>query len=325
MVLTDGWVVIFQSTNFESFASLSDTDKRIQVFIDNNHNFPSQESFKIYQKDKNIIIAIQIKQWLFYNNKFLIKSKFETIATITPRRVFGDSKRALQLVAKHLGIDNLRFKQSCSQLLRKMVKNGKSAYDEYLEKNKLYFDMIDLNFCPNDVETFTDDPQTFIDHLFEHKYDLLFQAKVLNKIIKTSWTVRRMNDEHQKWTQEIQKLQSRNCSTKDIWSNVPELPSNVELLNSEKRICEEGIKMHHCIYTNYKYSILNHRMIAFHVDDFTCSFRLINNKLVFDQAQKAFNKYLTDDEMQLAQSMISYAEMLLDHNPQIKTNDELPW
>ena len=66
-------------------------------------------------------------------------------------------------------------------------------------------------------------------------------------------------------------------------------------------------------------------MIAFHVDDFTCSFRLINNKLVFDQAYKAFNKCLTDDEMQLAQSMISYAEMLLDHNPQIKPDNEIPW
>lgn len=325
MVLTDGWIVVYQRTNFESFASLSDVDKRIQVFIDNNHQFPSQESFKIYQKDKNVIIAYQIKQWLFYNNKFFIKSKFETIATITPKRVIGDSKRALQLVAKYLDIDYPRFKQSCSQLLRRMIKNGKSAYDEYLEKNKLYFGIIREDFRPNDVETFTDDPQAFIDHPFEHKHDLLFQAKVLNKVIKTSWTVRRMNDEHQKWTQKIQKLRSRNCSTKDIWPNVPELPSNVELINSEKRICEEGIKMHHCIYTNYKHLILDRKMIAFHVDDFTCSFRLINKNLIFDQAHKAFNKCLTIDEMQLAKSMISYANMLLDHNPQIKPNDEIPW
>lgn len=45
-------------------------------------------------------------------------------------------------------------------------------------------------------------------------------------------------------------------------------------------------------------------MIAFHVvnedGDFTCSFHICKDDIVFDQAYKAWNKRLTDSEMQFA-------------------------
>ena len=149
--------------------------------------------------------------------------------------------------------------------------------------------------------------------------DLLYQAKKLNRIVKTSWSPRRIHDEHMKWTEEIHQLKTRNCSTEPIWEKCIKLPEGVTLLNSEKEIANEGSNMHHCIYTNYCGALKNKRMIAFHVvnkdGDFTCSFRIKDNQIEFDQAYKAWNKRLTDFEMELAQSLKHYVIALIDLNP----------
>lgn len=156
--------------------------------------------------------------------------------------------------------------------------------------------------------------------------DLLHQAKILNRVVKTSWSSRRIHDEHMKWTEEIHQLKTRNCSTEPIWKKNITLPKNVILLNSEKAIANEGSSMHHCIYTNYCRQLTNRTMIAFHVinndGDFTCSFKIQNNKVQFDQAFKAWNKRLTDSETRFAQSLESYVLDLLALNPiWTKTNE----
>ena len=60
-------------------------------------------------------------------------------------------------------------------------------------------------------------------------------------------------------------------------------------------------------------------MIAFHVvnkdGDFTCSFRLRNNQIEFDQANKAWNQRLKDSEMEIAQSLKHYVIALIALNP----------
>jgi hypothetical protein len=98
-----------------------------------------------------------------------------------------------------------------------------------------------------------------------------------------------------------------------------ELPKGVTLLNSEKAIANEGSSMHHCIYTNYCGRLKNKAMIAFHVanedGDFTCSFRFRNNQIEFDQAYKAWNKRLTDSEMEFAKSLKHYVVALIALNP----------
>ena len=134
-----------------------------------------------------------------------------------------------------------------------------------------------------------------------------------------SWSPRRIHDEHMKWTEEIHKLKTRNCSTELIWEKCVKLPKGVILLNSQKEIANEGSNMHHCIYTNYCGALKNKRMIAFHVvnkdGDFTCSFRLNNNQIEFDQAYKAWNKRLTDDEMAFARFLKHHVIALIALNP----------
>ncbi|MBQ5877888.1 MAG: PcfJ domain-containing protein, partial [Treponema sp.] len=91
------------------------------------------------------------------------------------------------------------------------------------------------------------------------------------------------------------------------------------LLNSERAIADEGSSMHHCIYTNYCRALKDRRMIAFHVvnedGDFTCSFHICKDDIVFDQAHKAWNKTLTVSEMEFAKSLESYVGKLLILNP----------
>ena len=60
-------------------------------------------------------------------------------------------------------------------------------------------------------------------------------------------------------------------------------------------------------------------MIAFHVinedGDFTCSFHICKDDNVFDQAYKAWNKRLTDSELQFAKSLEKYVTELVSLNP----------
>ena len=320
-IFTDGWLVSSESDHFASFSELSDEEKRIQHLIDDKY-LPSRSMYRIYKKDNNIVVAVNTLSWMFKKNRFFIKSDFDTLATITPTRVFSTRiDTAARIVCKHLGFTpDIHVNKI---LFRQIVKRGKEAYDEYLTKH------IDELFCHrygyswDDIITYTDNPKLFLEKIKELESselrDLLYQAKKLNRIIKMSWSARRIHDEHIKWTEEIHKLKTRNCSTESIWEKCVKLPKGVTLLNSEKEIANEGSSMHHCIYTNYCSHLKNKRMIAFHVankdGDFTCSFRIRDNQVEFDQAYKAWNQRLTDSEMEIAQSLKHYVIALIALNP----------
>lgn len=327
-ILTDGWLVSHESDHFASFSELSDEEKRIQHFIDNVY-LPSKSMYRIYQKDKNIIVAENTLEWKFAKNRFFIKSDFQTLATVTPTRVYSSNiDAAVCIVCKQLGFKpNIRINKI---LFRQIVRKGKIAYDEYLIKHSDEIKCHEYGYSWNDLVTFTDNPKLYFTRMCEDDNypelrDFLHQAKILNRVIKTSWSSRRIHDEHMKWTEEIHQLKTRNCSTEPIWKKSVTLPKNVILLNSEKAIADEGSNMHHCIYTNYCRPLTNRTMIAFHVindgGDFTCSFRIQNNKVQFDQAFKAWNKILTASEVKFARSLEHYVIGLLALNPIEKQNE----
>ena len=320
-IFTDGWLVSSESEHFASFSELSSAEKRIQHLID-DIRLPYRQMYRIYQKDKNIIVAIKELQWKFAKNRFFIKTTFDTLATITPTRVYSTKvDSAARFVCKHLGFEpHIHINKI---LFRQIVKKGKSAYDDYLVKHEEEIYCHRYGCSWDDIITYSDDPKLFLEKAklpeSDELRDLLYQAKKLNRIIKMSWSPRRIHDEHIKWTEEIHQLKTRNCSTELIWEKSVKLPKGVILLNSEKEIASEGSSMHHCIYTNYCNLLKNKRMIAFHVvnenGDFTCSFHLRNNQIEFDQAYKAWNKRLTDSEMEIAQSLKHYAIALIALNP----------
>jgi hypothetical protein len=332
-IFTDGWLVSSESDHFASFSELSDEEKRIQHLIDDMY-LPHRRMYRIYQKDKNIIVAIKELEWKFIRNRFFIKTTFETLATITPTRVYSTNiNYAAHFVCKHLGFEpHIRINKI---LFRQIIKKGKEAHDEYLIKHDNEIKCLNHGFSYEDLKIFTDNPNLFMEKMFSlpgqecyELKDLLYQAKKLNRVIKMSWSPRRIHDEHMKWTEEIHQLKTRNCSTESIWEKSVKLPKGVTLLNSEKEIANEGSSMHHCIYTNYCSRLKNKRMIAFHVinedGDFTCSFRFRDNQIEFDQAYKAWNKRLTDSEMEFAKSLEKYVAELVSLNP-IKEDNNLPW
>ena len=89
-IFTDGWVVSSESSHFASFSELSDKEKRIQHLIDGKF-LPCKHMYRIYKKDNNIVVAVNTLTWMFKKNRFFIKSHFDTLATVTPTRVFSTS------------------------------------------------------------------------------------------------------------------------------------------------------------------------------------------------------------------------------------------
>lgn len=122
-IFTDGWLVSNESEHFASFSELSVAEKRIQHLIDDIH-LPYRQMYRIYQKDKNIVVAIKELQWKFAKNRFFIKTTFDTLATITPTRIYSTKvDSAAHFVCKHLGFEpHIHINRI---LLRQIIKREK--------------------------------------------------------------------------------------------------------------------------------------------------------------------------------------------------------
>lgn len=313
-ILTNDWVTLSEDPNFNMFSELDPKDKRIYHLIDGNH-LPRQVLIRIYQKEKNVVLAIRTVRWIFKKNRYFPKSTFDTLATVTPTRVFSSNiQEAGRVLCNYLGFP-LRVNMN-KTLFRQILKKGKEAYDKYIEERP-YNWLVSLE----EAKIFTDDWKLFDTRVKENQelYDLFQQARALDKRIKMSWSDRKIHDMHMKWTAEIFKIKYRNCSSDIIWKNIPMEFDKVELLNSERRIADEGTNMHHCIYTNYGNYLKAKTKIAFHVDiedPFTVMFDIYDGgKVVFNQAYHAWNKSLTPEERQMAEDLVEYASLIVDANP----------
>ena len=303
MKTTKDWETIHSSGDFEIFSELSDLEKRIYYLVDNK-GLPCKSLIKIYYKENNLIIAYKHLKWVFMRNRFFIKSNYKTLATITSKRIYCDD---VTNTCNTL-INFFKLKSEylpCNRTMLRAILNGK--YEEYCKENALI-----IGYSKETIKLFVDDVEVFKERLgYTELRDLFDQARILNRKIKMSWSDRKIHDMHMRWTEEIQAFKTRNCSEDAIWKNIPELPHGIELLNSEKRIAEEGTKMHHCIYTNYLYHLGNKNAIAFHVHGnspytvmFTKSYR---NEWTFNQAYHAWNKPLSQEEKNEAMSLLTYA------------------
>jgi hypothetical protein len=312
-ILTDDWVTIFKHNLFDEFANYSDKDKRIVHFID-GVQLPHHSMIKIYQKEKNVVVAFREIQWKFCKNKFFTKTVFDTLATVTPTRVYSsDLHKAGMYLCAYLGFNCNRHMNKV--LFRSILKKGEQGYEEYIQKYPR-----STLFRESDAKIFTDDCKLFGERVRENQelYDLLHQAIILDRRIKMSWSDRKIHDIHRKWTEEIHILKYRNCTSDSIWENIPKLPDYVELLNSERRIADEGANMHHCIYANYGNYLKNKTKVAFHVnteDPFTVMFDIRHDgEITFNQAYHAWNKALTDEEKELAKGLMVYVATIKDIN-----------
>jgi hypothetical protein len=301
-IISDNWICIssdYKVRQHKEFEELSEVERRMEYIMKGKRLLPLQY-VKIYKKEKNIVIALKATNYAFYTNAFVLKSKYETLATITPKRVYAnDIIGAFLYTCRAMGIP-IPSRNVDKTALRKLVTQGYSKALEYLEarensyingihisKLKYYVDDIDaLRNRHNDIPNIR---------------DIITQAIVLDKTIKMSWSDRKFQDMHGRWTFEISKIQCYKCSEEPIWKHIPSLPKGVKLLNSEKDIAEEGINMHHCIYTNYAERLMRKKKVAFHINNneesYTVMYDIDRNwrgtKVICEQAYGAWNSSIS--------------------------------
>lgn len=324
-LLTAGWVTTYESPYFEEFSSMSDMDKRIYTFIE-NRAMPLKRMVKLYQKEKNIILAEKYLIHTFMRNRFFIKSEYKTLFTITPKRTFCNNPIcAANLLYDIMGYLHTHAPQNKTSL-RNFVLKGEIPEREDTKIQRI----LDL-FGPTELDNYTTDKNKMVDRIINNNdmqhliRDMIVQCKALNLKINSDWSDRRLRDQHKIWNDHINKYRHKNCKNDLIWDTSDIVfPDEIELINSEKRCAEEGDNMHHCLYNCYWREIDNKDYMAFHVESDTGDFTVgvivkTDNTVRIDQAYKAYNKIITEEDQSKLDEVLELAQEIINAN--IKYDD----
>jgi len=101
-------------------------------------------------------------------------------------------------------------------------------------------------------------------------HDLVQQAIILDRKIDFNWSLKRMGEEHKKWTEELMELESDSMSKEPLdWlEKFKKYNDNTyKLLDNQYDVFREGKVMKHCVYTNYWNAIKYNNFVVFHVND----------------------------------------------------------
>lgn len=151
--------------------------------------------------------------------------------------------------------------------------------------------------------------------LVEDAVDLALQ---LNKKVNFSWSRNKFREINVQWSRELMRKDIEKRNPKDIYKN-KELIKDAKLLSSERDVFEEGMIMHHCVYTNYWRLIESGKYVALHLNSTVNSLGItlgvqvmydynnkdnIISKLVFDQAFYAYDKILSTEDNQMCKDYL---------------------
>ena len=149
--------------------------------------------------------------------------------------------------------------------------------------------------------------------------DAVDLALQLNKKVNFSWSSNKFRDINVQWSRELMRKDIEKRNPKDIYKN-KELIKDAKLLSSERDVFEEGMIMHHCVYTNYWRLIESGKYIALHLNSTVNSLGItlgvwvrydannqdnIISKLVFDQAFYAYDKVLSTEDSQMCKDYLT--------------------
>lgn len=148
--------------------------------------------------------------------------------------------------------------------------------------------------------------------------DAVDLALQLNKKVNFSWSRNKFRDINVQWSRELMRKDIEKRNPKDIYKN-KELIKDAKLLSSERDVFEEGMIMHHCVYTNYWRLIESGKYVALHLNstvnpsgitlgvqvmyDYNNKDNIIS-KLVFDQAFYAYDKTLSTEDNQMCKDYL---------------------
>lgn len=148
--------------------------------------------------------------------------------------------------------------------------------------------------------------------------DAVDLALQLNKKVNFSWSRNKFREINVQWSRELMRKDIEKRNPKDIYKN-KELIKDAKLLSSERDVFEEGMIMHHCVYTNYWRLIESGKYVALHLNStinpsgITLGIQVMydyNNKdniiskLVFDQAFYAYDKILSTEDSQMCKDYL---------------------
>ena len=148
--------------------------------------------------------------------------------------------------------------------------------------------------------------------------DAVDLALQLNKKVNFSWSRNKFRDINVQWSRELMRKDIEKRNPKDIYKN-KELIKDAKLLSSERDVFEEGMIMHHCVYTNYWRLIESGKYVALHLNSTVNSLGItlgvqvmydynnkdnIISKLVFDQAFYAYDKVLSTEDSQMCKDYL---------------------
>ena len=148
--------------------------------------------------------------------------------------------------------------------------------------------------------------------------DAVDLALQLNKKVNFSWSSNKFRDINVQWSRELMRKDIEKRNPQDIYKN-KELIKDAKLLSSERDVFEEGMIMHHCVYTNYWRLIASGKYIALHLNSTVNSLGItlgvwvrydsnnqdnIISKLVFDQAFYAYDKVLSTEDNQMCKDYL---------------------
>ena len=148
--------------------------------------------------------------------------------------------------------------------------------------------------------------------------DAVDLALQLNKKVNFSWSRNKFQDINVQWSRELMRKDIEKRNPQDIYKN-KELIKDAKLLSSERDVFEEGMIMHHCVYTNYWGLIKSGKYVALHLNSTVNSLGItlgvqimydynnkdnIISKLVFDQAFYAYDKILSTEDSQMCKDYL---------------------
>lgn len=148
--------------------------------------------------------------------------------------------------------------------------------------------------------------------------DAVDLALQLNKKVNFNWSSNKFRDINVQWSRELMRKDIEKRNPKDIYKN-KELIKGAKLLSSERDVFEEGMTMHHCVYTNYWGLIESGKYVALHLNSTVNSLGItlgvwvrydynnqdnIISKLVFDQAFYAYDKILSTEDRQMCKDYL---------------------
>ena len=148
--------------------------------------------------------------------------------------------------------------------------------------------------------------------------DAVDLALQLNKKVNFSWSENKFREINIQWSRELMRKDIEKRNPQDIYKN-KELIKDAKLLSSERDVFEEGMIMHHCVYTNYWRLIESGKYVALHLNSTVNSLGItlgvwvrydynnqdnIISKLVFDQAFYAYDKVLSTEDSQMCKDYL---------------------